>query len=155
MAEAMKSTTKSMVRMGKAIKMPQLQKIVRDFAVQSERMEMTGEVMSDAIDMAMEGSDDEEEEEEMLKSVEAELGLSLMDGAPAVGAGAAVGTKAPSAAVAAPVGAGGAGGTPPGGPKPPGGGDSGGGGAASGGAGGGSGGGGVSDLEARLANLRS
>lgn len=155
MAEAMKSTTKSMVSMGKAIKMPQLQKIVREFAVQSERMEMTGEVMSDAIDMAMEGSDDEEEEEEMLKSVEAELGLSLMSEAPSVGEGTTVGTKAPAAAVAAPIGAaagGGGGAPPPGGSMPPppsGGGDS------SAGGGGGGGGGGMSDLEARLANLRS
>jgi len=111
--------------------------------------------MSEAIDMALEGSDDEEDEEELLKSVEAELGLSLMSEAPSVGASTAVGAKA-APAVAAPVGEGAGGGVPPPGgsmPPPPSGGGGGGGGP--GAATGGGGGGGMSDLEARLANLRS
>jgi charged multivesicular body protein 2A len=39
--------------MNKRLNMPQLQKIMREFEMQNEKMEMTGEMMGDAIDDAM------------------------------------------------------------------------------------------------------
>ncbi len=58
MAEALKGAVKSMVRMNKQLKLPQLQAIMKDFAIESERMEMTEEIMSDTIDDVMEGDEE-------------------------------------------------------------------------------------------------
>lgn len=44
----------AMGAMNKQMNMPALQKIMRDFEMQNERMEMTSEVMGDAIDDAFE-----------------------------------------------------------------------------------------------------
>ena len=43
----------AMRMMNRRMNMPQLQKIMRDFEMQNEKMEMTGEMMGDAIDDAM------------------------------------------------------------------------------------------------------
>ena len=50
MSEAMKGATKAMGAMNRQMNLPALQKIMRDFEVQNERMEMTSEVMGDAVD---------------------------------------------------------------------------------------------------------
>ena len=39
--------------MNRRLNMPQLRKIMQDFEMQNEKMEMTGEMMGDAIDDAM------------------------------------------------------------------------------------------------------
>jgi charged multivesicular body protein 2A len=50
MSEAMKGATKAMGAMNRQMNLPALQKIMREFEVQNERMEMTSEVMGDAVD---------------------------------------------------------------------------------------------------------
>ena len=47
--------------MNRQMKLPQVQKIMMDFERQSEMLDMKTEMMEDAVDDAMEGSDDEEE----------------------------------------------------------------------------------------------
>ena len=127
-----------------------LQHIMRKFAMETERMDMTQEMMGDTIDDVMESASDEEEEEKVVDQVLTELGIDTMEDVPDVPMGgtataAAAGTQA---RVAAPIGAaasggggggggGGAGGPPPAAPPA-----------------GGAGGADLSDLEARLNNLR-
>jgi len=182
MTTAMKGATRAMIRMNRKMNLPQMQvramhplwwsggacsrvfallltrlavvlghqDIMRKFAMETERMEMTQEMMGDTIDDVMEDEDDEEEEEKVVDQVLSELGIETMDAVPEVPSGVpatGVAAAAPGR-VAAPIGAaaGGSGAPPPsggaGGPPP----------SAPGGAAGG--GPSISDLEARLNNLR-
>ncbi len=50
MSEAMKGATRAMGAMNRQMNLPALQKIMREFEMQNERMEMTSEVMGDAVD---------------------------------------------------------------------------------------------------------
>lgn len=77
MSEAMRGATKAMGAMNRQMNLPALQKIMRDFEMQNERMEMTSDVMGDAIDDAFEGEDEEGETEELVNSVLDEIGIDL------------------------------------------------------------------------------
>lgn len=190
MTDAMKNASKVMTRMSKSLKLPQMQKIARDFSMQSELMGQTEEMMGDTLDGMMD-DDEEEETDAIVAQVMTELSVSIGGAATApIGVTGAAATPAlPAAPVAMAMGGGGGGG---GGlpPPPPSGGMGGGGGGGlpppppSGGFGGGGGGGGglpplppsgglgggaaappppagggapgstLSELEARLNNLR-
>jgi len=77
MTDAMKSAGKAMVRMNKQMNIPAMQKIMRDFAMESEKMDMTQEMIGDSIDDAMGDEEDEEEEEAIVSQVLAEIGLDM------------------------------------------------------------------------------
>lgn len=79
MSSAMKSTTKAMARMNKEIKLPELQKIMAEFAKENERAEMTGEMMGDAIDDALSEPGNEEEEEKVVGQILAELNIDFQE----------------------------------------------------------------------------
>ena len=61
MAEAMKGVTKAMMNMNKSMNLPQIQRILSEFEKQSEIMDMKEEMISETMDDALEGDDDEEE----------------------------------------------------------------------------------------------
>lgn len=167
MSEAMRGATRAMGAMNRQMNMPALQKIMRDFEMQNERMEMTSDVMGDAIDDAFEGEDEEGETEELVNSVLDEIGIDLNSTlltAPGRTAAQPVQQEAMPQAIGETGGGGGLpspprGGPPPGGPPAGGGGRGGGGGGAGMGVpaetGGGGGGDGIDDdLQERLNNLR-
>ena len=77
MASAMKATTKAMARMNKEIKLPELQKIMMEFAKENERSEVMGEMMGDAIDDALSEPGNEEEEDRVVGQILAELNINL------------------------------------------------------------------------------
>jgi charged multivesicular body protein 2A len=54
MADAMRGATRAMGAMNKQMNLPALTRIMRDFERQNERMEMTSEMMGDAVDDAFE-----------------------------------------------------------------------------------------------------
>ena len=54
MADAMRGATKAMGAMNKQMNLPALTKIMREFERQNEKMEMTSEMMGDAVDDAFE-----------------------------------------------------------------------------------------------------
>ncbi|CAO1943887.1 unnamed protein product, partial [Urochloa humidicola] len=93
MGEAMKGVTKAMGQMNRQMNLPALQKIMREFEMQNERMEMVSEVMNDAIDDALEGDEEEEETEELVNQVLDEIGIDVNSEL----------VKAPATAVAKPV----------------------------------------------------
>ncbi len=124
--------TEAMVRMNKTVNIPSIQKIMVNFQVENERAEMTQEVMGDMLDDAMAEDGDSDEEEKIVGAVLDEIGISFGDTIPDAPDAMAARPQAAPAAVAV-ADAGGGGGPPP----PPGGGNT-----------------TVSDLEARLNNLR-
>ena len=79
MTTAMRGASQAMVRMNRQMNMPQIQKIMREFAMESEKMEMTTEVVGDAIDDAMEGEEDEEDTEKLVGEVLAGIGLDMTE----------------------------------------------------------------------------
>ncbi|GFS43468.1 SNF7 family protein [Actinidia rufa] len=92
MGEAMKGVTKAMGQMNRQMNLPSLQKIMQEFEMQNEKMEMVTEVMGDAIDDALEGDEEEEETEELVSQVLDEIGIDINSEL----------LNAPSSAVAAP-----------------------------------------------------
>eukprot|EP00397_Hematodinium_sp_SG-2012_P047164 GEMP01053525.1.p1 GENE.GEMP01053525.1~~GEMP01053525.1.p1 ORF type:complete len:240 (+),score=43.68 GEMP01053525.1:93-722(+) len=82
MAGAMKGVTMIMVRMNKQLDIPALNKIMKEFMQENERMEMMQEVMGDTVDDAMADEGDEDEESEIVKQILGEIGLELGDNVP-------------------------------------------------------------------------
>jgi charged multivesicular body protein 2A len=77
MTNAMRGMTRVMNSMNSQMKLPQMQKIMTEFAKQNEMMDMKEEMMSDMIDDVMSGENDEEEEEGLVSQVLDEIGLSM------------------------------------------------------------------------------
>jgi len=79
LTDSMKKITQSMVALNKATNMPELTRIMQEFAKQSESMdmkqEMIGEVLDDSVD-----EDDEKETDLIVNQVLDELGVSLAEG---------------------------------------------------------------------------
>ncbi|RRT58685.1 hypothetical protein BHE74_00027546 [Ensete ventricosum] len=69
--------TKAMTQMNRQMNLPALQKIMQEFELQNEKMEMVSEVMGDAIDDALEGDAEEEETEELVNQVLDEIGVDI------------------------------------------------------------------------------
>ena len=63
--------------MNRQMNIPALQKVMRDFEMQNEKMEMVSEVMGDAVDDALEGDEEEEETEELVSQVLDEIGIDI------------------------------------------------------------------------------
>ena len=79
-SEAMKKVTKSMQRLNKQVNLPQLQQVMREFAKQSEQLDMKGEMMGDSIDDVMDDGEDEKESEMIVNQVLDEIGVTLGEG---------------------------------------------------------------------------
>ncbi|XXQ32730.1 Charged multivesicular body protein 2a [Plasmodiophora brassicae] len=77
LAESMSKVTKSMGVLSQQIKLPALQKIMIEFAKQSEQMEMKQEMLTDAVDDAMQNEEDEEEQDAIVGQVLDEIGINL------------------------------------------------------------------------------
>ena len=142
MAEAMQSTAVAMRKMNKAVDVPSINKMMAEFERENMKSEMMQEMMGDAIDDVMEN--DEEEEDRIVGQVLDEIGINITEGipnAPELGmttamANGAVAADGGKVAVGLGENGGTSGGT---------------------GGGGGEGGGGdaaISDLEARLNNIK-
>jgi charged multivesicular body protein 2A len=122
MSDAMRGTTKAMAAMNRRMNLPAVAKIMREFERQNAKMEMTGDMMGDAMDMAFEGEGEEAESDELVNQVLDEIGVDTGAAMAKVPAGA-VPAQAAAAAEAAPMpqavgadGGGGAGGGGGGGP---------------------------------------
>jgi len=79
-AEAMQKVTRSMASLNRSLNLPALQKVMMEFAKQSEQMEMKQEVMGDALEDAMDNEEDEEESDQIVNQVLDEIGVSIDEG---------------------------------------------------------------------------
>lgn len=140
MADAMKNTTKAMMKMNKAVNAPALSKMMAEFEKENMRSEMMQEIMGEMLDDAMEEPGDEEETEKIVSQVLDEIGISFGEEipvGPTLGTGTEIATSSGPQKVS--IGSGvGAGGTQSGYVGGAGGGDS-----------------TLNDLEARLNNLNN
>ncbi|CAK4076921.1 unnamed protein product [Aphanomyces euteiches] len=131
MTSALQGTTKVMKAMAKTMNLPKLNKIMMEYTKESEKMEMQQEMLGDTIDDVMDADQDEEEEDKIVSQVLDEIGIDMSGAlleAPSVQVGpTAVAAPAPAQAAS----------LPPAPVEAAGGGDS-----------------AVSELEARLNNLR-
>jgi charged multivesicular body protein 2A len=79
MTTSMKQITSSMMKLNKQMNLPQLTKIMQEFAKQTEQMDMKQEMIGDAIDDTMDTTEDEEETDQIVNQVLDELGVQLDD----------------------------------------------------------------------------
>ncbi|RKP28072.1 Snf7-domain-containing protein [Syncephalis pseudoplumigaleata] len=77
MAEAMKGASRVMKSMNHSMNLPALQRIMQEFEMESEAMDMKEEMMSDAVDDVMMDEEDEEEEDLIVRQVLDEMGIQL------------------------------------------------------------------------------
>jgi len=80
LTDSMKKVTRSMMALNKQVNLPQLQKVMMEFAKQSEQMEMKQEMVGDALNDAMDDEEDEKESDEIVNQVLDEIGVNLQDG---------------------------------------------------------------------------
>lgn len=79
-SESMKKVTSAMIKLNKQVNLPQLQQVMREFAKQSEQMDMKQEMIGDSIDDVMDDGEDEKERDEIVNQVLDEIGVSLGEG---------------------------------------------------------------------------
>jgi charged multivesicular body protein 2A len=79
-SEAMKKVTRSMQKLNKQVNLPQLQAVMREFAKQSEQLDMKQEMIGDSIDDVMDDGEDEKESEMIVNQVLDEIGVTLGEG---------------------------------------------------------------------------
>jgi len=77
MAEAMSSTAKAMMKMNKAVDVPAINKMMREFEKENMKSEMMQEMMGDAIDDVMDQEGNEEEEDRIVGQVLDEIGINF------------------------------------------------------------------------------
>lgn len=81
MAQAMRGATRAMGQMNRSLNLPQIQRIMNEFEKESATMDMKEEMMSDAVDDAMEDEDEGEgedvESDKILREVFDEIGMGM------------------------------------------------------------------------------
>jgi len=77
MAEAMRNTAKAMGKMNKAVNVPTITKMMAEFERENAKTEMMQEVMGDAIDDALADEATEEEQDAVVNQVLDEIGISF------------------------------------------------------------------------------
>lgn len=82
MAEAMQNTAKAMAKMNKAVNVPTLTQMMADFERENAKTEMMQEMMGDAIDDALADDGNEEEEDKIVNQVLDEIGVSFVEELP-------------------------------------------------------------------------
>jgi len=90
MADAMATTTKTMVDMNKVMDPMKTAQTMKQFEMESAKMEMTEEMMNDTLDDVLCDSGDEEEEDAIVNQVLDEIGIEIsgkMSHAPAAHSG--------------------------------------------------------------------
>ncbi|VDD74012.1 unnamed protein product [Mesocestoides corti] len=80
MTESMKQVTRTLVTMNKQMRLPALQKTLREFEKESSKMEMKQEMISDAMDDVFDQEGDDEATDTVVQQVLDELGIELSGG---------------------------------------------------------------------------
>jgi charged multivesicular body protein 2A len=111
MAEALQNTARAMAKMNKAISVPTVTKMMAEFEKENARTEMMQEMVGDALDDAFADDANEEEEERIVGQVLDEIGISFGEALPEAASKLPAGSEAVAPSrVAAPVLGGGGGG---------------------------------------------
>ena len=93
MADAMQSTAKAMQKVNKAVSVPTITKMMAEFEKENAKTEMMQEIMGDAIDDALQDEATEEEESRIVNQVLDEIGVSFGSELPEAAGNALLGEK--------------------------------------------------------------
>jgi charged multivesicular body protein 2A len=77
MAEVIRGVTPALVKINKQMNMPELNNMMKEFYKENQRMEMTEEMMGDAVDMALDHEDDDTETDQIVGQVLSEIGVEI------------------------------------------------------------------------------
>ena len=77
MAESMGSVAKAMVKMNKAVNIPAINKMMQEFSRENEKSELMQEMMGDAMDDAMSEPGSEEAQDAIVSQVLDEIGINF------------------------------------------------------------------------------
>ena len=101
MAESMSSVTKAMVKMNKVVNIPAITKMMQDFARENEKSDLMQEMMGDAMDDAMADEGTADQEDAIVSQVLDEIGISFDRSIPDAPGKAVVGTENANASASA------------------------------------------------------
>lgn len=87
MAEAMKSTAKAMYKMNKAVDVPAISKMMAEFEKENAKTEIMQDIMGDTLDDALADETTEEEENQVVNQVLDEIGISFGEELPEAAVG--------------------------------------------------------------------
>jgi len=93
MAEAMTATGKAMHKMNKAIDVPAINKMMHEFEKENAKTEIMQEIMGDTIDDALGTDETEEEEEAIVNQVLDEIGITMGEELPSAAPTSALGVS--------------------------------------------------------------
>ena len=79
MVEALQGVNKVMERVNEQMDIHQIQEILKEFAKNSEKMEMQQEMMSDAIDAGMDNAEDVESADKIYAQICEEIGIEVAE----------------------------------------------------------------------------
>lgn len=82
MTSALQGTTTAMKAMASTMNLPRLNQIMMEYTKESEKMEMTQEMIGDTIDDVMDADHDEEEEDKIVGQVLDEIGIDMTGAVP-------------------------------------------------------------------------
>mmetsp|Transcript_27671 Transcript_27671/g.77379 ORF Transcript_27671/g.77379 Transcript_27671/m.77379 type:complete len:249 (+) Transcript_27671:191-937(+) len=77
MATAMKGVTKTMVRMNRQMKIPEMQRVMMEFEKQSDIMDMKEEMIAESMDGALDTDEDEAKVDTLVQKALDELGIDV------------------------------------------------------------------------------
>ncbi|KAL6059988.1 ESCRT-III subunit protein did4 [Balamuthia mandrillaris] len=77
MSDAMKGASQAMTMMNRRMNIPAMQRVLQNFEMQSEQMDMKQEMMGDAMDDLFEEDDEEEQMDDIINQVLDEIGINL------------------------------------------------------------------------------
>ncbi|CAG9329537.1 unnamed protein product [Blepharisma stoltei] len=77
MSETLRGITPALTQFNKEMNLPELNKMMQDFNRENQRMEMTEEMMGDAMEMAFDNEGDIEESDNVVNQVLSEIGVEI------------------------------------------------------------------------------
>lgn len=80
LGESLEGVTRAMVAMNKTINLPALNATMREFLQENQRMDLTQEMMSDAMEMAVDTDDIASESDDVVNQVLSEIGVEVSSG---------------------------------------------------------------------------
>jgi charged multivesicular body protein 2A len=77
MAEVIRGVTPALMKINKQMNLPELNNMMKEFCRENQRMEMTEEMMGDAVDMALDHEDDDTQTDLVVGQVLSEIGVEI------------------------------------------------------------------------------
>jgi charged multivesicular body protein 2A len=77
MAQVIRGVTPALARINKSMNLPELNQMMKEFYKENQKMEMTDEMMADAVDMALDHEEDDAQTDLVVGQVLSEIGVEI------------------------------------------------------------------------------